>query len=184
MKKLVVCLIALILLGALPACERKTAEDIFPREFTFMNGMGDWRVNLKIEADGSFIGHEEARTWLSMEADEEGAKGFTDFKGKFSIPEQVNDYTYAMKLEELQIEPGEEVVIDSVRYIPYNEYVTGFDVGTEFLVYLLGAPLEELPEDFLLWVKAPGGIEDDDITLPWYGLYNVQEKLGWFEGTF
>lgn len=36
-------------------------EKIFPREFTFVNGMGDWRVNLQIEEDGSFTGHEEAR---------------------------------------------------------------------------------------------------------------------------
>ena len=159
-------------------------EVIFPREFTFMNGMGDWRVILQIEEDGSFTGHEEARTWLPMGSEEEGAKGFTDFKGKFTMPEQVNDYTYSMKLEKFQIEPGEETVIDGVRYIPYDDHVTGFDVETEFLVYLPGAPLEELPEDFLLWVKAPMGIEDDETTLSWYGLYNVKEQLGWFEGTF
>lgn len=178
MKKLVVCLIALILLGALPACERETAEvvpdpspsvsvsptptstpapsptppptaeDIFPREFTFMNGMGDWRVNLKIEADGSFIGHEEARTWLSMEADEEGAKGFTDFKGKFSIPEQVNDYTYAMKLEEFQIEPGEETVIDGFATFPITSTSQDLTLERNFSFICWTRPWRSCPRIF------------------------------------
>ena len=53
--------------------------------------------------------------------------------------------------------------------------------GEEYLVYLPGAPLGELPEEFVLWVTAPRGLKEEDTVLPWYGLYNVSEQCGFFE---
>lgn len=204
MKKLVAFLTALTLLGGLTVCEREkaevlsdplpsasvsptpsptpeptpppTAEDIFPREFCFMNGVGGWHSELYIERDGSFAGHME--DWLGWGA-EEGDMLWCSFSGRFSLPEKVNDYTYSIYLEELVkgSDGAEETEID---YVAVDD-ARGLESGEEFYIYLPGAPLDELPEEFVGWVRSPGGIEENDTVLPWYGLYNVNEQCGWFE---
>lgn len=156
-----------------------TAEDIFPREFCFASGVGGWSTELQIKADGSFSGNfHDSDMGDSDEGYPNGTVYFCSFTGQFSKLQKVNNYTYSVTVEELNEVPAAEEIEDGVRYIPSTPY--GMCKG-EFLIYLPGAPLDELPEEFVWWVKAPVGIKDDETMLPWYGLYNVQEKLGWFE---
>ena len=65
-----------------------------------------------------------------------------------------------------------------MRYITSLPY--GFDNANEFLLYLPGKSLHELPEAFLGWVQInlmAVDIRNTDI-LESYGLYNVEGKQG------
>lgn len=155
-----------------------TAEDIFPRNYCF--GMAEWSTELNVAADGSFSGmfhelhHPDGRGGYPGEA-----MYICTFNGQFSTPEQVNGYTYSMKLERLEIEPAEVETVEETLVVPINQ--TSGMSGEEWLIYLPGAPLEELPEKFMWWVEDSMSIEDEDETLPRYGLYNVEEQAGFFE---
>lgn len=158
-------------------------EVIFPRAFSHMSGVGGWSTDLYVAEDGSFEGCYFRHSLA--EASDRWMLYFSEFSGKFSLPKKVNAYTYSVRLEALDIGAEKGGLEGSEDFTQVGEGAApGIEGGEEFLIYLPGAPLDELPEDFLLWVKAPGGIEDDDITLPWCGLYNAKEQLGWFEGFF
>lgn len=154
-------------------------EDILaslPERFDFSSGAGAWSTELKIAADGTFTG-----LFTDANAGEEG-EGYTStiytcqFYGEFSAPVKVNDYTYSMTLESLHLvdEAGQETIdSDGTRWVTSTPY--GLESADEVLIYLPGAPVSELPEDFVNWTKA---FFDDTETLPRYGLYNVKEGLG------
>lgn len=155
-------------------------EVIFPRAFSHMSGVGGWSTELYVAEDGSFEGCYFRHSLA--EASDLWEMYTCEFTGKFSPPKKVNEYTYSMQLEELTIGPAEQGIEGSENFTQVDEEAApGIEGGEEFLLYLSGAPLDELPEEFVWWVKAPVGIKDDETMLPWYGLYNVQEKLGWFE---
>ena len=51
--------------------------------------------------------------------------------------------------------------------------------GTEeILIYLPGAPISELPEDYMIWAKGSAYIEEGTTELPFYGLYNEAQQCG------
>lgn len=155
-------------------------EVIFPRAFSHMSGAGGWSTELYVAEDGSFEG---CYYWHRI-AEENDLWEMYDckFAGKFGPPKKVNEYTYSIQLEELTIGPAEQGIEGSENFVQVDEEAApGIEGGEEFLIYLPGAPLDELPEEFVWWVDLVTGIADDDITLPWYGLYNVNEQLGWFE---
>lgn len=151
-----------------------TAEDIFPREFCFNSGAGGWATELVVAADGSFSGD-----YQDMEmGGNPPCTYFCHFHGQFSLPEKVNEYTYSVKLERLETgEDKEELDVDGMLWIPSDAY--GMEGGEEFLIFLPGAPLDELPEYFVLW-SAHGYDSWNDSVLPDYGLYNVAERQGFF----
>ena len=45
------------------------------------------------------------------------------------------------------------------------------------MLYLPGAPLAELPEEFVLWTQLQGWPEEVE-TLPCYGICNAAQKAG------
>lgn len=156
-----------------------TAEDIFPREFCFMIGAGGWCTELHIADDGTFTGGYFSHQ-LFPENDGAWELYVCEFSGKFSELEKVNEYTYSTQMEELTIEQAQKG-LEGADLTPVEERTApGLEGGEEFLIYLPGAPLDELPEEFLYWIRAPHGIEEEDTVLPGYGLYNVNEQLGWF----
>lgn len=143
------------------------------REFYFASGAGGWRTVMTIYADGSFTGE--------YSDSDMGANRYylSDFFGKFSEPVKVNDYTYSMQILELNYEKevGEEEVIDGIQYI-YSD-ACGIADTEEILVYLPGASLSKLPEEYINWVKSEIMMYGEDVTeLPFYGLYNEIEKCG------
>lgn len=101
-----------------------------------------------------------------------------DFKGKFTAPEQINEYTWSVKIESLELanEPGtSEMKEDSVWHYsdPY-----GLTDADEILFYLPNAPIAELPEDFKSWAAAYSGNMSIQALLPFYGLYNLNGRQG------
>lgn len=146
--------------------------DLSGLEFWYGSGAGAWFTVLTIHEDGSFEGEYQD----SDMGTDYPIKYWCNFKGKFTEPVKVNDYTYSVKMErmELETEPDTEEIRDGVKYISSQPY--GLDNAEELLFYLPGAPVEELPEEYRSWMM--GYREFTDTQLPFYGLYNENAKEG------
>lgn len=156
-------------------CEYPTQfsfADISDLEFWFGSGAGAWRTVLYVHEDGSFDGE-----YLDSDM---GSREYylCDFKGKFTTPEQVNDYTWAVKIQSLELadEPDTSEVKDGFTWHYSEPY--GLTDAEEILFYLPNAPIAELPADFKSWASAyPSGMTTQAL-LPFYGLYNVNGLQG------
>lgn len=151
--------------------------------FYFSSGVGGWGTSLDIYADGSFEGsYHDSDMGDIGEGYSNGTVYLSDFRGSFTDIKKVNDYTYTMKLQtiELEKEPGTEWIEKEARYIASEPY--GMDNAEEVYLYLPGAPTAELPSDFLDWVSMPRGWVEEDIPviLDGYGLYNPNERTGFY----
>lgn len=153
-------------------------ENIFPREFWHMVGVGGWSTVMNVEKDGTFEGN---YNWHRIAEEGEDWEMYScDFSGKFSEPKQVNGYTYSVQLEKLDIGSGwHGIESDEASLTKVEGAAQGLEGGEEFLIYLPGAPVKELPEEFLFWSMLMVG--PDDTVLPSYGLYNVNTQIGWFD---
>jgi|GEM_PF-1192771 len=162
--------------GAVPIDEGAFTFASLEGEYWFLSGAGGWKTQMLIEADGSFMGsHRDA---------DAGVTYLCDFYGRFGDARQIDDYTCSVRLLELgarQTEGEELGVMDGVRCVGSSPY--GIEGADEVLVYLPGAPVSALPEDFLQWYCAalPYGREQLGDVLPTVGLFNVAERYGWFE---
>lgn len=149
-----------------------------PSTFGFSSGAGAWGTTLHIASDGTFDGQ-----YMDSDMGSTGpgyANGTTyicDFTGKFTIPQKVSENIYSMSLEELNVNSpaGNEYYENEIRYITSDPY--GLDNAGEFYIYMPGANLDELPEQFLSWSYLNRDIRS---TLPsgYYGIYNVGGEEG------
>ena len=155
-------------------------EDLEDYQFYFLSGAGGWRTTLNVDADGKFDGaYSDSEMGSTGEGYSNGTYYYCEFVGTFSNLTQVNDYTYSVEIEELSTikEPGTNEIIDEVLY----EYSTpyGIDGTEELLIFLPGAPISELPEEYMNWVR--NALDDPNAkTLPFYGLYNEKEQNGFY----
>ena len=114
------------------------------------SGAGAWGTALTLEADGSFTGS-YGDSEMGDDRYPKGVHYTCAFAGRFTDLKQVDETTYAMTLNSVEIlteetEPWEE---DGVGYIPADPY--GVETGTEFYFYTPERPLEGLDEEFLSW---------------------------------
>lgn len=153
-------------------------SDVSDREFWFASGAGAWSTVLSIHEDGTFEGeYHDSDMGDTGEGYPGGVMYLCEFSGKFTEPEKVDDYTYSMKIESIKTDqaPDTEEIKDGIRYIYSGPY--GLEEAEEILIYLPGSPFQELPEAYRSWVGY--GLSDTpDTKLPFYGLYNVAEELG------
>lgn len=157
--------------GSTPEQDAEAAfafADLSDLEFCFASGAGGWQTLLRIAADGTFAGQ-------YLDSDPE-VQYLCDFTGKFSQPVRVDEHTYSVTLEQLELErePETQEVKDGMTYIYSVPY--GLDGGEDFLFYLPGTPAQALSEECLNWMRGFG----DPITgeLPFYGLCNVAAQQG------
>ena len=151
-------------------------EDLKNLEFLFASGAGGWGTVLTIHPDGSFQGeHFDGDLGDTGDGYPNGTAYQCIFSGQFTQPEKVNDYTYSMQISELTYarEAGSEEIKDGVRYIYSSAY--GLANAENILIYLPGAPLAELSEDFRSWVGYHDLSRTTDTELPFYAL-NVNDK--------
>ena len=147
-------------------------------EFYFASGAGGWRTFLNIEEDGSFLGeYSDSDMGSTGESYPNGTYYYCKFNGKFTEAVKVNDYTYSMKIEEISCvnEPETSEIIDGILYYYATPY--GMEGAEEVLIYLPGAPVSELPEEYINWVRNDM-VDPDAVELSFYGLYNVTEQNG------
>lgn len=157
--------------------------DVAEIEFCFSSGAGAWSTMLYIHEDGSFEGEylDSDMGDLDAESYPNGTRYYNAFTGRFTEPEQVNDYTWRMQVAELSHAHafGEEL-LDGFRYIYSPAY--GISGAEEVYIYLPGAPLAELPEAYRGWVGYYDLTQTEETELPFYGLYNEAEGNG-FSGS-
>ena len=149
-----------------------------PEYFSFSSGAGAWSTDLYIAEDGSFSGvYHDSDMGDSGDSYPNGTIYVCNFSGKFTTPEKIDEYTYSMRIEsiDLENEPGEKIYEDDLRYVYSEPY--GLDNAEEILLYLPGAKVADLPEGFLSWTYVYFDSEITD-TLPIYGLYNVSGDEG------
>lgn len=154
-------------------------EELKGNRFVFASGAGAWGTELTIHADGSFEGQYHDRDMGSTGAGyPNGTRYFSEFSGQFSEPEKVDEHTYKMTISQIEYENevGTEEILDEILYVYSDAY--GLAGAEEILIYLPGTPIEELPEDYMIWARGSAYIEDGTTELPFYGVYNVTEALG------
>ncbi len=149
------------------------------RYFYFSSGAGGWSTELQIDSDGTFAGNYHDSEMGDIGDDyPEGSVYWCVFTGRFDELEKVDDFTYRMKLVSLEYdeEPEQEKIEDNIRWI--SSKANGLEDGETFYVYLPGAALSKLPEDYLRWVGYFDLESIAETELPWYGLYNINTGEG------
>ena len=155
--------------------------DLKGTQFVFASGAGAWSTELYISEDGSFKGtYQDSDMGSTGEGYPNGTRYFCKFTGQFTEPVKVNEYTYSLQISDIQYanEVGTEEILDEVLYVYSEAY--GLQRAENILIYLPDAPVKELPESFMSWVKGSYYEDlDTEITeLPFYGLYNDAEECG------
>lgn len=147
---------------------------------TFASGAGGWSTELTLNPDGSFNGnYHDSEMGDNGDDYPNGTVYIATFTGHFGDIQKVNDYTYSMKLSDMNVEEKEEKIEDGVRYVPSDVY--GISDGDTFYFYTKDAPVAELSEDFLSWRMAvTSEAQQSADTLSGYGLYNEKEGCGFF----
>ena len=126
-----------------------------PRDFVFSSGAGGCSTDIVIDEDGSFVGlYHDSDMGIIGEGYPNGTLYICRFSGKFSNPEPTDtENIYSMKLLELNIDNrdkiGTEEIVDDTLYVYTEPY--GFDDADEFLVYVPGVSMSEIPEVCRLW---------------------------------
>lgn len=160
------------------------ADNIFakmPESFLFASGAGGWGTELKIHDDGSFEGSfHDSNYEFADDGTAIATVMFNNFSGKFTDVKKLSDYVYSVRLEYLNDDGPTEDYYDyeqDIQYYHYGPY--GMENTDEFLIYLPGARLSDLPEEFVGWLRGTALYDKPNAkTLPCWGLYNVGEQLG------
>ena len=157
-----------------PAAEFSFA-DLQRLQFCFTSGAGGWCTLLAVRPDGSFYGEYHDTDMGGGEPGIHAVQWNCKFTGRFAQPVRVNDYTYSMGIAEISYEKeaGTEEVIDGIQYYYTAPY--GLEDAEEILVYLPGAPLAELPQEFRGWV---GYYDETEGELSFYALNNEAHQQG------
>lgn len=149
-------------------------------DFVFSSGVGAWATELSVFEDGSFEGsYHDADMGDTGEDYPNGVVYVCNFSGKFVQTAQVDEYTYLLQVEELELEetPGTESIENGIRYIYSQPY--GMPEDGEMYLFLPGIALGELPDAYIGWVTM--AIQDSNAsTLPFYGLYSPEDEYGFF----
>lgn len=148
--------------------------DLKGYRFLFSSGAGAWGTTLTIREDGSFSGT-YSDTDMGGEGDVSAIQYRCDFTGRFTQPEQVNDYTYSVRIAEISYEheAGTDEIADGFHYYYTDPY--GLKDAEEILIYLPGTPKDQLSEEFLSWVTY-GDVRDGK--LDFYALNNEVNQEG------
>lgn len=156
-----------------------TYEDLSGYTFVFSSGAGGWDTTLTIGEDGTFSGvYHDSEMGDTGDDYPNGSYYYCEFSGKLGTPASVNDYTYSLPIEELNLANtvDTEEIKDGLRYIYSDAYgLTGTDT---LLLYLPGAALSDLPQEYLTWIGYYDLTATEETELKSYGLYNEAEQQG------
>ena len=162
-----------------PAAAQAAADSLFSQlknlEFYFSSGAGGWRTILHIDGSGGFSGTYSDSDMGSGENGIHRIQMRCDFSGQFTQPVRVNDYTYSVRIDEItyEKEAGTDEVIGVTHYYYTDPY--GLEDAEDILIYLPGAPLGQLPQEFRSWVGYSENTRDE---LPFYALNNAVHQQG------
>ena len=146
-------------------------------QFVFSSGAGGWGTVIDLNSDGSFSGEYHASEYGEQgEGYSNGTTYISEFSGKFSQAEQTDNYIYSIELEnfETATTPGDVYYENDTKYVCVEPY--GFNGSQEFLIYVPGIAIDELPENFIIWLQGFLDVANTEI-LPYYGIYNADEGV-------
>ncbi len=154
-------------------------HDLENTTFYFSSGAGGWRETLVIYGDGSFSGEfHDSNMGVTGDGYPNGSADHCEYRGQFTQPQKADDTAYSLRIQEISYarEPGTAEIIDGVLF----QYRTSYGLGEadEILIYLPGAPLAELPQEYRNWVGYSDLSSAEETELPFYGLYNVARQCG------
>lgn len=180
LKKLVCLLLALMLASMTFALAEDDAilRRLEGLEFEFSSGAGGWSTELSIGADGAFTGnYHDSEMGEDGEDYPYGTLYGCLFHGAFSAPEQIDEYTWKLPVASLEKDEGQldEAIEDGIRYVTTDPY--GLFTAREVVLYLPGAPVDALPEGFLIWSHL-NEIDPHAEALPYYAIWNEEEDAG------
>lgn len=182
-KRVTAFILILMMIVSVCSCGSKAESSLFEElkgnRFVLASGAGAWSTELLIGEDGSFKGtYHDSDMGSTGAGYPNGTRYFSEFTGKFAELKKVNDYTYSTRISEIEYanEVDTEQILDEVLYYYSDAY--GLAGAEEIFIYLPGAPIEELPEEYMIWAKGSAYIEEGTTELPFYGLYNVTETCG------
>ena len=166
----------------------------YPLTMYFSSGAGAWYSKIVIHANGSFEGeHHDSDMGDNGEEYPNGTLYQCKFKGRFSKLQKINDYTYSLTLESVEIEDANAedriedgmLVVQSYPYGLMNKDNSGY--GTDFLLFTPNTDIETIRNDYQdngieeFLFSWSGRLEDEQNgKLNAYGLLNTHTGEGFF----
>lgn len=124
--------------------------------FIFTSGAGGWYTRMSISKDGSVKGtYTDMNRGITGPNHPNGQMDLSNFTGKFNNLVKVNDYEYKMTLTDLDYpKVGETKIVNGVKIDTTEPYgiADGKSPGKEFILYLPGRPVKDLPEKVGSWI--------------------------------
>ncbi|MBR6237014.1 MAG: zinc ribbon domain-containing protein [Firmicutes bacterium] len=157
-----------------------------PKEYIFTSGIGGWGTVININDDGSFSGSYQDHNYGESGDGYDGTQYVCEFTGKFTDPVQINAFTYAFRLSDLQYQTGPvgesriEKDPSGYRMRIVNSEAYGINGGDVFYLFTKGAPVTRLPKEFMEWMYLPLVYRQSDIYLKGFGLYNQEQHCGFY----
>lgn len=148
-------------------------------EFYFSSGAGAWATTMMIDSDGGFAGeYHDSDMGVTGDGYPSGTQYYCAFQGQFAPLVKINAYTYSTQISAIRYENevGTEEIKDGIRYIYTDAY--GLEDAEDILLYLPGAPLAELPQEYRSWVGYYDLSYTEETELPFCGLYNEAAECG------
>ena len=183
MKKLTAIMVAACMMVLMVAAgyAETASTDLFTnlngQVFEFSSGAGAWNTELVMEEGGAFTGY-----YHDSEMGETG-DGYPDgtvygclFHGQFSDPQQVDEYTWTVKVS-VELDEGQvpEAIEDGIRYVTSAPY--GLEKAETVTVWLPGTPVEGLPEAFMFWSHL-ADINPAAKEIPYYAIWSEADEAG------
>ena len=133
---------------------------------------GGWGIMITMKENGRFSGNYTGGHIISHREDIDNEVSTSNFEGRFSIVEQIDDNTFSLEIVEFIVltPTGTEEIVDRIHFT-YVEPV-GLRLGDIFLLFRLGSGVSNLPESFIGWFAIQGE------TLSFWGLHNVDLDMG------
>lgn len=160
-------------------------SDLEGREFYFSSGAGGWYEVLHIHGDGTFDGHfQDSDMGVTGDGYPNGTLYYSDYTGSFTEPQQLDDTTWTFQTASIRYvnQMGVEEIKDETNYIYTDSY--GLGEAEALNLYLPGADIAGLPEEYRSWVGYYDLNVLEETKLPFYGLYNVDNQTGFSSYTY
>ena len=156
-----------------PTPSQEPLAQIEGRDFEFSSGAGGWIAGSTFGKDGVFSGFYYHGNAV------ENSLSMCEFKGKLEITEKVDDYTYKMKLVNIEVisPTGTQIKSPDGTLYKYHDFTYGYEESKNFELYLPGKSDASLSEDFKGWVRHyPNGTGRID----YYGIFNADKGYGMY----
>ncbi len=150
-------------------------------EFGFSSGAGAWGTSLNLNNDGSFSGnYVDNDMGDGGEGYPNGTRYVCNFSGKFSLDKKIDDNTYKLKLDyiNLENEVDTEEIYDGVKVVYSKPY--GIVENVDYTLCLPDKKRSELSEEVLSWDSKYYVDTPEPKILEGYVLYPDSEETAFY----